>query len=166
LYNAFNLNENRIILKKILLSILGLVALLVVACEDSADGRTIQGEPIVFKDHQVIVVTYWAKWCHLCKGNIPIFNALQSELQEKVMVLGVDFDDSPIEPQQKIAQEFHIEYPLLKGPLKGIDLPTPDNIPVTYILRPHTHSLYSTLTGSLDLYTLKETVKNAYDEAD
>ena len=142
------------------------MTLLLLACDDHADGHTIKGEPIVIKEHQVIVVTYWAKWCYLCKGNIPSFNALQDDLQDKVMVLGIDFDQHEPEDQQKMAQALHMDYDLLQGELKGVHWTVPENIPITYVFSPKTHQLYSTLKGSLDLYTLKETVNNALDESD
>jgi thiol-disulfide isomerase/thioredoxin len=137
-----------------------------VACFRQEEGRTIQDEPIRLEKQRVLVVSYFAKWCHLCKGNIPILNALQAEMKDQVLVVGVDFDENPAEEQLKVVAAYHIEYPLLQGKLAHFEWTPPENIPATYVFSVETHHLYTVLNGSLNLQLLKETVNNALDEAD
>jgi thiol-disulfide isomerase/thioredoxin len=63
---------------------------------------------------KVLVVNYWATWCHPCREEMPGFSRLQDKYRDKsVQFVGISIDDAV-----KIAEfqkETPVSYPLLIG---------------------------------------------------
>jgi thiol-disulfide isomerase/thioredoxin len=63
---------------------------------------------------KVILLNFWATWCHPCKEEIPDLVTLQSQYKDDVVVLGFSVDDKP-EDLKKYAAAFGMNYPVLVG---------------------------------------------------
>jgi thiol-disulfide isomerase/thioredoxin len=48
-----------------------------------------------FKD-KVIVLEFWATWCHPCKQSIPHLSELQEKYKDKVVVIGISGEDKAV----------------------------------------------------------------------
>ena len=63
---------------------------------------------------KVILLNFWATWCHPCKEEIPDLVALQEQYKDNLVVLGFSIDDKPEELKQYAAQ-YQMNYPVLVG---------------------------------------------------
>jgi thiol-disulfide isomerase/thioredoxin len=63
---------------------------------------------------KVILLNFWATWCHPCRAEIPDLVALQQQYGEDLVVLGVSIDD-PLNKLKPYATEMHMNYPVLVG---------------------------------------------------
>ncbi|WP_158681513.1 TlpA family protein disulfide reductase [Microbulbifer pacificus] len=116
------------------------VALLCIAiCCGGCDGvdgglQSLNGEPLS-TDGKILLVNYWAEWCAPCREEIPELNAFYREHGEKVLVLGVNFDQLPAEQVRLQADRFAIEFPLLAAAPEGRwGQPIPQVLPSTFII--------------------------------
>jgi thiol-disulfide isomerase/thioredoxin len=84
------------------------------------------------------IVNYWSEWCAPCRVEIPIFNELSVRLaKSNVMVLGVNFDEDPMELTLEIAAKMGIEFTVLsQEEVDLLALKLPDVLPTTYLLSP------------------------------
>jgi len=63
---------------------------------------------------KVILLNFWATWCHPCKEEIPDLVALQTQYKNDIVVLGFSIDDKP-EELKEYAAKFQMNYPVLVG---------------------------------------------------
>jgi thiol-disulfide isomerase/thioredoxin len=63
---------------------------------------------------KVILLNFWATWCHPCKEEIPDLITLQKQYKDDVVVLGFSVDDKPEELREYAAQ-YKMNYPVLVG---------------------------------------------------
>lgn len=63
---------------------------------------------------KVILLNFWATWCHPCKEEIPDLVALQTQYKDDIVVLGFSIDDKP-EELKEYAKQFQMNYPVLVG---------------------------------------------------
>lgn len=84
------------------------------------------------------IVNYWSEWCAPCRVEIPMFNSLQERLKAgNIRIVGINFDDDPLEVTLEIAKEMGIEFPVLsQEEVERLGLRPPDVLPTTYILSP------------------------------
>jgi thiol-disulfide isomerase/thioredoxin len=84
------------------------------------------------------IVNYWSEWCAPCRVEIPIFNELSARLaKSNVMVVGVNFDEDPMELTLEIAAKMGIEFTVLsQEEVDLLALKLPDVLPTTYLLSP------------------------------
>ncbi len=69
---------------------------------------------------QVLVVNYWATWCHPCREEMPGFSRLQEKFRDKnVQFVGISIDTAAkiIEFQKTIP----VAYPLLIGDMNAME---------------------------------------------
>jgi peroxiredoxin len=54
--------------------------------------NTIDGESFTLSEHlgKPILLTIWASWCSPCKAEMPDFNTVYEEMQDDVLVVGVN----------------------------------------------------------------------------
>lgn len=81
------------------------------------------GKPQAIKQWQgkIIVLNFWATWCPPCREEIPELSALNSQYQDKnVIVLGIAIDDVGLVNQ--FNKEIKVSYPLLAAENNGMDL--------------------------------------------
>ena len=93
---------------------------------------------------QVLVINFWATWCHGCVSEFPEFVALDKEYRNKgVKVIGISLDspsdiDSKVTPFiKKSGAQFDVVVPDMDDPKPVIDQFTPEwtgAMPVTLIL--------------------------------
>lgn len=67
-----------------------------------------------------------------------MFNSLQERLKAgNIRIVGINFDDDPLEVTLEIAKEMGIEFPVLsQEEVERLGLRPPDVLPTTYILCP------------------------------
>ena len=63
---------------------------------------------------KVILLNFWATWCHPCKDEIPDLVTLQEQYKDDVVVLGFSIDDKP-EELKEYAAKYQMNYPVLVG---------------------------------------------------
>jgi thiol-disulfide isomerase/thioredoxin len=121
-------------------------SMLICACApDAVDSH---GRPIRISDYQGkwVVINYWATWCGPCIQEIPDLNKLAKYYRDKVVVLGVNFDQLNNAILNDLAQEYGVSYLFLsRFPIEKWS-EKPVTIPVTYILDPH-GKLFKILKG-------------------
>ncbi len=75
----------------------------------------LKGDTIKAEDYrgQWLVLNYWATWCAPCRDEMPELVKFQQANQGKVQVLGIAYEDSPIDKLQQFADEYKVNYPIL-----------------------------------------------------
>jgi thiol-disulfide isomerase/thioredoxin len=63
---------------------------------------------------KVILLNFWATWCHPCKEEIPDLVTLQSQYKDDIVVLGFSIDDKA-EDLKAYAAKYQMNYPVLVG---------------------------------------------------
>jgi len=63
---------------------------------------------------KVILLNFWATWCHPCKEEIPDLVTLQTQYKDDVVVLGFSIDDTPAQLKE-YAYKYQMNYPVLVG---------------------------------------------------
>ncbi|WOX06287.1 TlpA family protein disulfide reductase [Microbulbifer pacificus] len=95
----------------------------------SIDGKSLHTEG------KILLVNYWAEWCAPCRLEIPELNAFYRAHGDKVMVLGINFDQLPAGQVKQQAEKFAIEFPLLANAPEGRwGQPVPQVLPSTFII--------------------------------
>ncbi len=61
---------------------------------------------------KVVVVNFWASWCHPCKQEAPHLAAASKKWSGRVVVLGVDINDST-DAARKFGRRYGLGYPLV-----------------------------------------------------
>lgn len=69
---------------------------------------------VALTDHRgkFVLVNFWASWCGPCRGEVPDLEALSERQRERLVVLGVNQQESR-EAAAKFTEEFAIAYPVL-----------------------------------------------------
>lgn len=69
-----------------------------------------------------LIVNFWARWCPPCRTEIPDFVKLHHDYQAKgLVVIGIGIEDEAA-PVRDFAKAYDMDYPLLLGKEKGMDL--------------------------------------------
>jgi len=63
---------------------------------------------------KIILLNFWATWCHPCKEEIPDLITLQDQYKDDLVVLGFSIDDKP-EELKEYAAKYQMNYPVLVG---------------------------------------------------
>lgn len=77
--------------------------------------RNSEGVPIKLSDYKgrVVLLNFWATWCHGCVLEIPWFIEFQERYKEKgLAVIGVSIDDS-WKPVKMFVEEKKVNYPIV-----------------------------------------------------
>jgi len=76
------------------------------------------GAPIKLSDYKgkVVLLNFWATWCHGCGLEIPWFIEFQDEFKNKgLIVVGVSMDDDDWKSVKPYVQEKKINYTIVLG---------------------------------------------------
>lgn len=114
-----------------------LAAVLAGGCNGQAPGtrlHSLDGEEVKVAG-RVLAVNYWAEWCAPCREEIPELNAFQQQYPQRVLVLGINFDQLPAEQVRTQAKKFGIAFPVLAGePPARWGQPRPQVLPTTLLI--------------------------------
>src|SRR6185312_3120591 len=141
-------------MKKIVL--IFLIISFLAGCNQSPDGHDISGKPFYLSSYKGkwLVINYWAKWCSPCLKELPDLNQLYLKHKNKVVVLGVSFDDLPAEEIKAFVDEQHLHFPFLKDFAKEKwKIEALETLPLTLIFSPD-HKLIKILKGPQTQETL------------
>jgi peroxiredoxin len=89
---------------------------------------------------KTIVLNFWATWCPPCREEMPELSALNTEYQDKnVIVIGIALDDVAL--MKAFTEENQISYPLLSAEETGANLAfnlgnNKSALPYTVIIKP------------------------------
>lgn len=94
----------------------------------------LNGEPVDTRG-RVMLVNYWAEWCAPCREEIPELNAFHAHNNALALVVGINFDQLPVEQVRMQAEKFGIEFPVLaKEPPQRWGQPRPQVLPSTLVI--------------------------------
>lgn len=116
------------------------------------DGSTL---PLSSFEGRWVFVNYWAEWCAPCREEIPELNTLQAEEGERVLVLGVNFDQLPAEVMGPQAEKLGIRFAVAaEDPRDLLGITLPEVLPSTYVFDPEGNQV-GVLLGPQDLDQLR-----------
>jgi len=93
-------------------------------------------------------VNYWATWCGPCIKEIPELNHLAAAHAERVVVLGVNYDEPEGDEALAQAREMKSEFPVYaEDPAAVLGIEQPAVLPTTFVFAPD-GSLHATLAGA------------------
>jgi thiol-disulfide isomerase/thioredoxin len=99
----------------------------------------LEGKPVSLSDFRGkwVIVNYWATWCPPCLDEIPELVSLHEDNSDKLVVLGVDYEEVNNDYLREFVESHLISYPVVRmdpepvtrlGPVMGL--------PTTYIISP------------------------------
>jgi cytochrome c biogenesis protein CcmG/thiol:disulfide interchange protein DsbE len=95
---------------------------------------------------RVVVVDFWATWCHACTDEMPYFVRAQQSYGGRVVVLTVS--DEPHGVAAKYFRQSSVGLPVVEDPLGAISrLYSVAKIPVTLVLDPEGNVAYVSVGG-------------------
>ncbi len=128
-------------------------AFLAAALSASAFGATAQKPTLVVKtlddtsfdlskqNGKWVIVNFWATWCSPCLKELPDISAFVTAHKEKVVGIGLDFEDTDKADVVKFLQTHPLSYPVAQvdpdHPPKDFD--EPKGLPNTYVIAPDGH---------------------------
>lgn len=115
---------------------------------------------------QVIVLNFWASWCHPCRDEAPGLRSAweRSRGQQGVLFLGVnEMDDEA--GAQAFQREFHMTYPSVFDPSASLAADYGFfGLPVTYVIDTQGVMRYR-FTGSVTESALVDAVSSVFEES-
>jgi thiol-disulfide isomerase/thioredoxin len=88
-----------------------------------------------------VIVNYWATWCSPCLKELPDISGYVSAHKDKVVAIGLDFEDTDKADVEKFLKAHPLTYPVaqvdIDNPPK--DFETPKGLPNTYVIAPDGH---------------------------
>jgi thiol-disulfide isomerase/thioredoxin len=122
------------------------------------DGTTL---PLSGLQGRWVFVNYWAEWCAPCREEIPELNTLQREEGDRVLVLGVNFDQLPVEVMAPQAERLGIRFAVAaEDPSELLGIALPEVLPSTYVFDPRGEQV-GVLLGPQDLDQLRAAMQAA-----
>ncbi len=140
-----------------------LLFLLPLASGCAEDGyQTLEGNRGHFSDFrgQWVLVNYWAEWCPPCREEIPELNAFHARYSDSdAVVLGMHFDQPPVEKLAGWARDFDIRFPvLLAHPDSLTGGLRPGVMPTTYVINPQ-GKMVKSLVGPQTVETIDDALR-------
>lgn len=79
--------------------------------------RTLDGQSAQLAQYRgkIVILDLFATWCPPCRMEIPHFVELQAEHRDALAVVGLSFDQGPVEQVREFAKELNINYDLYLG---------------------------------------------------
>lgn len=94
-----------------------------------------------------LVVNYWADWCGNCKKEMAALETLHQHHHDKVVVLGVSFDQLSNDELVMRQRQYQLSFPLASTfPMSQFTVKTIDSLPRTFVFSPQ-GKLVATLYG-------------------
>jgi peroxiredoxin len=96
------------------------------------------GKPVKLSDFRgkVVVLNFWATWCHGCKTEIPWFIEFQKAYGDgDFVVLGIALDDDGWKSVKPYVEEKKVNYPVVVGSAAICDLyGGSEGLPMTFLI--------------------------------
>jgi peroxiredoxin len=124
------------------------------------------GAPVRLSDYQgrVVLLNFWATWCHGCKLEIPWFMEFQSKYRERgLTVIGVSMDDDGWKSVKPYLAEHKLNYPVVIG---NQDLGKQyglDGMPMTLLIDGE-GKIAATYSGMVDRTKCESEIRNLLGE--
>ena len=100
---------------------------------------------------KVVVVNFWATWCHPCQEEIPSLSRVYAKYKDRgVVFLGIMADQNPPSDDQlkQFESEYSLTYPVVRV---NSDILTsfnyPDALPTTFVFNKSGKQVYKQLGG-------------------
>jgi thiol-disulfide isomerase/thioredoxin len=110
-----------------------------VAEEVDFTARDIEGKSVSLSDFRGkwVIVNYWATWCPPCLEEIPELVSLHEENSDKLVVLGVDYEEVSEDFLKEFVESHFMSYPVVRmDPVPVTSLGPVMGLPTTYIISP------------------------------
>jgi len=114
---------------------------------------------------KIIVLNFWATWCPPCREEMPELSALNTQYQNKnVIILGIAIDEIGL--IQEFVKENKLSYPLLAAEDSGMELAAglgnnKGVLPYTVIIRPD-GTVAKTYLGRVTKPLLEDTLNKLF----
>jgi thiol-disulfide isomerase/thioredoxin len=99
----------------------------------------VDGKAVSLSDYRGkwVIVNYWATWCPPCLEEIPDLVDLYEGNRERLVVLGVNYEEVNDEYLREFIESHMISYPVMRmDPLPVTPLGPVQGLPTTYIISP------------------------------
>jgi thiol-disulfide isomerase/thioredoxin len=99
----------------------------------------LEGKPVSLSDFRGkwVVVNYWATWCPPCLDEIPELVSLHEDNSDKLVVLGVDYEEVNTDYLREFVESQMMTYPVVRmDPIPVTRLGPVMGLPTTYIISP------------------------------
>jgi peroxiredoxin len=124
------------------------------------------GKPVTLKDYRgkIVLLDFWATWCHGCKEEIPWFSDFQRMYRAKgFVVVGVSMDEGGWSVVKPFLADTKVPYPVLLG-----DDPTSQrygiqSLPDTFLIDRH-GNIAAAYTGLVDKDNLQANIEAAFSK--
>ena len=96
-----------------------------------------KGASVRLSDYKgkVVLLDFWATWCHGCKTEIPWYMEFQNKYRDKgLSVIGVSMDDDGWKSVKPFIEENKMNYTVVIGNQDLAKLYAVDNLPVTLLI--------------------------------
>lgn len=131
-----------------------------IACNPPTPSVTLhdlQGHNINLADYRDkwIIINYWASWCKPCWQEVAAVNAFYAAHKDKVIVLGVNYDQEPLDQQRDVSKRMQIAFPVLNNdPAALFHLKPVTILPTTFFITPK-GEVHRVLPGEQTFATLE-----------
>jgi thiol-disulfide isomerase/thioredoxin len=101
--------------------------------------QDINGKPVSLSDFlgKWVIVNYWATWCPPCLDEIPELVSLHEENSDKLVVLGVAYEEVNNDYLREFVESHFMSYPVVRmDPVPVTRLGPVMGLPTTYIISP------------------------------
>jgi len=99
----------------------------------------LQGKPVSLSDYRGkwVIVNYWATWCPPCLDEIPELVSLHDDNSQKLVVIGIDYEEVNTDYLREFVESQLITYPVVTmDPSPVTSLGPVMGLPTTYIISP------------------------------
>lgn len=79
--------------------------------------KTLDGQSVSLNQYRgkIVILDLFATWCPPCRMEIPSFVALQEEYADRVAVVGLSYDQAPVQKVKAFVEEMKINYDIYWG---------------------------------------------------
>lgn len=104
-----------------------------------------------------VILNFWASWCPPCVAEMPDFEAVNQDAGDRIMFIGVNFQDDPSQAT-RLAAETGVTYRLVRDP-QGVIFSEFDGLGMpTTVFIDATGSIREVVTGQMSQPQLREKI--------